>query len=175
MSVSEPGAPRGNRLKHVACLGLAGATLALAITVAWQSASLYRLDLAFTRTETELTFWGSADYQPTEATRVRTGRELDALLARAPDHPDYLALAAYYEAWLAYREDDPALAQPHALRAANAQFFAQQNRPAYRQGWAKMVRYARRAAADETARELGRFAQQRLDVLGFAQGPDQGS
>ena len=166
---------RGNRLTSIRCFSLAAATLALAITVAWQSATVYRLDLVFNRTETELTFWGRGDYQPLDATRVRTARELDALLAQAPAHPDYLALAAYHEAWLAYREDDPALAQPYALRAVKAQFFAQQNRPAYRQGWAKMVRYARRAAADETARELGRFAQQRLDALGAAQGPDQDS
>ena len=166
---------RCNRLTSIGCFSLAAATLALAITVAWQSATLYRLDLAFKRVETELTFWGNADYQPTEATRVRTGRELDALLAQAPTHPDYLALAAYHEAWLAYREDDPALAQPHALRAVNAQFSAQQSRPAYRQGWAKMVGYSRRAAADETARELGLFARQRLDALGAARGSDQDS
>ena len=169
MSVGEPGG-RGSRLTHIACFSLATAALAVAITVAWQSATLYQLDLAFTRTETELTFWGRGDYQPLDATRERTGRELAALLAQAPANPDYLALAAYYEAWLAYREDDPELAQPYALRAVNAQFFAQQNRPAYRQGWAKMVGYARRAATDEDASELGRFAQQRMDALGVVRG-----
>jgi hypothetical protein len=166
---------RGNRLTTIGRSGLAAATLALAIALAWQSATVYRLDLAFTRTETELTFWGRGDYRPPDTTRKRTARELDALLARAPAHPDYLALAAYHEAWLAYREDDPALARPHALRAVNAQFSAQQSRPAYRQGWAKMVGYSRRAAADEAARELGRFAQQRLDALGAAPGSDQDS
>jgi hypothetical protein len=174
MWVGEQGG-RGNRLTNITCFTLAAAALTVAITVAWQSATLYHLDLAFTRTETELTFWGRGDYRPPDTTRKRTARELDALLARAPAHPDYLALAAYHEAWLAYREDDPALAQPHALRAVNAQFSAQQSRPAYRQGWAKMVGYSRRAAADETARELGLFARQRLDALGAARGSDQDS
>jgi hypothetical protein len=163
-------ARQGSRLT-VAGYSLGAVALGLAIIVAWQSATLFRLNLAFTATETELSFWARGDYQPTGATRLRTGQELDALLARAPAHPDYLALAAYQYAWLAYREDDPAVAQPYALRAVNAQFSAQQSRPAYRQGWAKMVGYARRAGAGDGAAGLGSYAQQRLDALEPGPGP----
>ena len=146
------------------------AALAIAITVAWQAATLFRLDLAFTAAETELSFWGRGNYQPTAATREHIQRELDALLAAAPGQPNYLALAAYHDAWLAYREDDPDAARPYALRAASAQFGAQQNRPAYRQGWAKLVEYARRAGNAEGAATLGTLAQERLDALQPKQG-----
>jgi hypothetical protein len=149
----------------------------MAVTVAWQSATVFRLDLAFTAAETELSFWGRGDYQPDDASRQRTARALEALLVEAPRHPDYLALAAYHDAWRAYREDDPTLAQPYAVRALNNQYGAQLNRPAYRQGWEKMVGYARRAAVAaegaaegafegaESAAALGALAQQRVDAL----------
>jgi hypothetical protein len=150
---------------------LAAVAGVLAVIVAWQSATLFRLDLAFTVAETELSFWGRDGYQPTEATRARISGELDTLLQRAPIHPDYLALAAYHQAWQSYREDDPTIAQAYALRAVNTQFLAQQNRPAYRQGWAKMVGYARRAGDDEGAAALARLAQQRQDALEPATGP----
>lgn len=152
--------------------GLAGVAGVLAVIVAWQSATLFRMDLAFTAAETELSFWGRGDNQPTEATRARISRELGVLLEGAPAHPDYLALAAYHQTWLAFREDDPAIAQVYALQAVNTQFLAQQNRPAYRQGWAKMVGYARRAGGDEGAAELVRLAQKRLEALEPATGPD---
>jgi hypothetical protein len=158
-------ARRGHPLVALGRAGLAAFAGALAITVAWQSATLFRLDLAFTATETELSFWGRDGYQPTDAARARIGKELDTLLERAPAHPDYLALAAYHHTWQAYREDDPTIAQVYALQAVNAQFAAQQNRPAYRQGWAKMVGYARRAGSDEGSAALVLLAQQRLDVL----------
>ncbi len=165
---------------------LAVAAFLAAIAVAWQSATLFRLDLAFTATETEVSFWGRDNYQPTGATREHTDQALEALLAAAPDHPDYLALAAYQEAWRAYSSYDPALAHMHALRAMNLQFLAQESRPAYRQGWVKLVEYARRARGykvgatqeegggekpdlarpgRDDAGVLVRFAQQRLDAL----------
>lgn len=157
--------------RNVAAYSLGAAALTLAITVAWQSATLFRLDLVFTAAETELGFWGRDDYQPTAATRARTARELETLLAEAPAHPDYLALAAFHNTWRAYREDDPTVAQRYAMRAVNTQFSAQQRRPAYRQGWAKMVGYAGRVWADDAAQALGGLAQQRLDALGSAPGP----
>ena len=143
-----------------AAAALALAALGLAVTLAWQAATLFHLDLAFTATETELSFWGRGDYQPAEATRETTRRDLDALLAAAPEHPDYLTLAAYHAAWLAYWEDDPTVARPYALLAVDNQYAAQQNRPAYRQGWAKLVEYSRRAASDR-----GALAKHRVEAL----------
>jgi len=149
-----------------ASAGLAIAALGMAVTVAWQSATVFRLDLAFTAAETELSFWGRGDYQPDDASRQRTARTLEALLIEAPRHPDYLTLAAYHDAWRAYREDDPTLAQPYAVRALNNQYGAQLNRPAYRQGWEKMVGYARRAGGvAEGAESAAALAQQRVDAL----------
>ena len=173
MAARQPAGRDNPRLAPAAGAGKTGpvataitlAALALAITLAWQAATLFRLDLAFTAAETELSFWGRGNYQPTAATREHIQRELDALLAAAPGQPNYLALAAYHDAWLAYREDDPDAARPYALRAASAQFGAQQNRPAYRQGWEKMVGYARRAGSSKEAAALGALAQQRLDAL----------
>ena len=159
-----PKAAGGSGRPTPAVSAIALAALALAITLAWQSATLFRLDLAFTAAETELSFWGRGDYQPTDATRERVQRELEALLAAAPSHPEYLSLAAYHDAWLAYREDDPAAARPYALRAVHTQYLAQQSRPAYRQGWEKMVRYARRAGSTADADALGILAQKRLDA-----------
>jgi hypothetical protein len=154
----------GKRSPAAAALALAA--LVLALTGVWQSATLFRLDLAFNSAETELSFWGRGNYQPTEATRQHISQALDALLAAAPSHPDYLALAAYHDAWQAYREDDPALARPYALRAMKTQYLAQQRRPAYRQGWVKLVEYARRAGpGNEDALALGRLARQRLEAL----------
>ena len=143
-----------------AAAGVALAALGLAVTLAWQAATLFQRDLAFTAAETELSFWGRGEYQPSDATRETVRRELDTLLAAAPDQPDYLTLAAYHAAWLAYREDDPTVARPYALQAVDKQYAAQQNRPAYRQGWAKLVEYARRAGSDR-----GALAQQRLEAL----------
>lgn len=163
---------RTNRLAVVGSHGKRGpaaaalAALVLALTGVWQSATLFRLNLAFTSAETELSFWGRGKYQATEATRRRISHAMGELLAAAPGHPDYLALAAYHDAWLAYREDDPTLARPYALRAMKTQYLAQQSRPAYRQGWVKLVEYARRAGPDnEDALALGRLAQQRLEAL----------
>ncbi len=161
MSVAEPVV----RDKPRVAIALALAALILAITAAWQSADLFRLDLAFTAVETELSFWGRGNYQPGEATREHTARALDTLLARAPDQPDYLALAAYHSAWLAYEEDVPEIARSHALEAAQTQLLAQQRRPAYRQGWEKMVGYARRAGSAERAAALRDLARRRLDAL----------
>lgn len=157
-------ARRGARLISPAS-GLALAAFVLAVMVAWCAASWLRLDLAYTATETELSFWGRGHYLPSEATWARAGRELDTLLSRAPVHPDYLSLAAYRYTWLAYWEDDPVAALPYAVQAVNAQFAAQQMRPAYRQGWAKMVGYARRAGTEERAVMLSRLAQHRFDAL----------
>lgn len=182
------GEPAGHDKKTaLAATSLTAAALVVAITVAWQSATVISQDLAFTAAETELSFWGRDNYQPADSSREDTQKVLETLLAAAPNHPDYLALKAYHEAWRAYSAYDPRITHMHVLRAMRLQLSAQEARPAYRQGWVKLVEYARRAggykevgptlqggASEMTdltsqgtkeAELLGSFAQQRLDAL----------
>jgi hypothetical protein len=134
----------------------------ITLVVAWQSVGLARRDLAFTRSATEVSFWGRGDYRPDEATRIRTGRELEELLAQVPGHPAYLGLAANYYAWQGYWAGASMAGPDFARRAVEAQYRAQQSRPAYRQGWEKMIGYASRAGVADSWRTL---AQRRLVQL----------
>jgi hypothetical protein len=59
------------------------------------------------------------------------GQQLDALLAEAPGHPEYQLLAASYYSWQAYWAEDPELEQQYTRKAEQAQYAAQQARPAY--------------------------------------------
>ena len=107
------------------------AALLLALTMVWQGLALLQRDLAFTAAETEVSFWGREDYQPTQATIARTGRQLEALLARAPEHPEYQLLAASYYAWRAWWADDAELEAQYTRMGQQAREIARQSRPAY--------------------------------------------
>ena len=107
------------------------AALLLALTMTWQGLALLQRDLAFSAAETEVSFWGREDYQPTEATRQRTGRQLEALLATAPEHPEYQLLAASYYAWRAWWADDAELEAQYTRMGQQAREIARQSRPAY--------------------------------------------
>ena len=107
------------------------AALLLAVTITWQGLALLQRDLAFSAAETEVSFWGREDYQPTEATRQRTGRQLEALLATAPEHPEYQLLAASYYAWRAWWADDAELEAQYTRMGQQAREIARQSRPAY--------------------------------------------
>ena len=107
------------------------AALLLALTMVWQGLALLQRDLAFSAAETEVSFWGREGYQPTAATIARTGRQLEALLARAPEHPEYQLLAASYYAWRAWWADDAELEAQYTRMGQQAREIARQSRPAY--------------------------------------------
>ena len=107
------------------------AALLLAVTITWQGLALLQRDLAFSAAETEVSFWGREGYQPTAATIARTGRQLEALLARAPEHPEYQLLAASYYAWRAWWADDAELEAQYTRMGQQAREIARQSRPAY--------------------------------------------
>lgn len=112
-------------------------SLAAALLLAAQSISTVQQDLAFTRLETEVSFWGRAEYLPVAATRAKTDTGIQALLAGAPSHPDYRALQASQLAWESYWTDNEALND----QALKAQQKALEYRPAHRQSWVKMIEY----------------------------------
>lgn len=142
--------------------------LAIAAVMAWQSCALVAEDVAFTRLETEVSFWGRGEYIPSAATLATTEAALTELLAAAPRQPDYLALAAYLYSWRGNRPAQTAEAQNYRRRAVDAQYAAQVSRPAYRQGWQNMVVYAGRV---EGLDALGNQASRWLAALGAAVQP----
>lgn len=111
--------------------------LVAALVAAAQSASLIHNDLAFTRLETEVSFWGRDKYMPTPATREKTSSGIEALITEVPSHPNYLILQASQLAWEGYWEDNEALSK----QALKAQQKALEYRPAHGQAWVKMIEY----------------------------------
>jgi hypothetical protein len=141
---------------------LAAVALLLATVLCWQNAAMISRDLAFTAAETEVGFWGQGDYVPDEATEAAVATRLDTLLARVPDHPAYLTLAASYYAWRGYRAERLVQAMDYNSLALESQYAAQQRRPAYRQGWLTMLGYASRAGGADEQSELARQQLARL-------------
>jgi hypothetical protein len=146
--------------------------LVVALCLTWQAVTLFHRDLVFTAAATEVGFWGRGDYQPAQATRARIGLSIDTLLAGSPAHPDHLALAASYYAWQAYWAQAAEREEAYNLRAFTAQYTAQQNRPAYRQGWATMLGYAARV---ETGSQAQRVARRQLSLLAAPDAPGPAS
>ncbi|MCB1848604.1 MAG: hypothetical protein KDI04_14835 [Halieaceae bacterium] len=109
----------------------AALALLLALAVVEQGFSLFQRDLAFTAAETEVSFWGEGNYQPTAAKREWVGQQVGELLAEAPGHPEYQLLAASYYAWQAYWAEDPKLEQQYTHKGQQAREYARQSRPAY--------------------------------------------
>ena len=109
----------------------AALALLLALAMVEQGFSLFQRDLAFTAAETEVSFWGQGDYQPTVEKREWVGQQLGELLAESPGNPEYQLLAASYYAWQAWWTDDPELEQQYTQKGQQAREFARQSRPAY--------------------------------------------
>lgn len=141
---------------------LALSALLLAITGACAGLFTVRQDLAFTRAQTEISFWGRGSYVPEAATIARTGHSVDALLAQSHGHPQYLALAAEYAIWRSHWAQDMAHKSSFAGQALSRQAAALQSRPAHRQSWLKMVEYASRTRDGEAVLKR---AQTRLQAL----------
>ena len=109
----------------------AALALLLALAMVEQGFSLFQRDLAFTAAETEVSFWGQGDYQPTVEKRKWVGQQLGELLAESPGNPEYQLLAASYYAWQAWWTDDPELEQQYTQKGQQARELARQSRPAY--------------------------------------------
>lgn len=119
-------------------------------------------DLAYTRVDTELSFWGRKNYTPTENTIAHTGVTLAWLLHHRPEHPDFLARRAYFFSWQGFFTAEPSARLELNQQAVDAQHLALRGRPAYRQGWIKMIEYASRTTGG--AAMLAQ-AQSRLNAL----------
>lgn len=119
-------------------------------------------DIAFTRVQTELSFWGRGAYRPDPLVVEHTGNALEALLRSAPEHPEFLELRAHYLIWQAYWSTDMDSRQALGRQALEAQQRALLSRPANRQGWSKMVEYTSRISGGD---EMLQVARQRLESL----------
>lgn len=136
--------------------------LLLVLTSVYCGYSLLVQDLAYTRAQTELSFWGRGNYKPTPQAILGVDQALQTLLEGAPGHPEYLELHAHYSAWQAYWTLDLLARDTLNGEAVTRQYRALVSRPAHRQGWSKMVKYASRASSGEVMRQL---AQKRLQSL----------
>jgi hypothetical protein len=139
--------------------------LALTLGGTLQAAELLRQALAFDRVGGEVARWGRHGYRPAPDSAARTGRAIEALLARNPAHPDYLELYASYAAWRAHWASLPAEGADWAGRAARSQRAAVQARPAHRAGWERLAEYAARSAGGGELRAEARARLQALSPL----------
>jgi hypothetical protein len=141
---------------------VAALMLLLTLTCVYFGLSLLVQDLAYTRAQTELSFWGRGNYQPTVQAIQAVSETLEDLLEGAPQHPEYLQLQANNFSWQAYWSQDMSTRDALNGEAVTNQYRALQSRPAHRQGWSKMVEYASRASS---GRETLPLAQKRLALL----------
>ena len=118
--------------------------LVLALYGVAQASSLLQQDLRFTESETEVSFWGRGNYQPTEATVLRTNLAMNHLLNTTPHHPAYLSLQANSHAWQAYWAKNAEASQKFAEKAVQLQTSAVQYRPAHLQSRVKLAEYTAR-------------------------------
>jgi len=118
--------------------------LVLALAASVWACSLVGQNFSFAAAQAEIGFWGRPDYQPRETTIARAGARLELLLAQSPRQPDYLELEARYLAWRGFWAQDIDERMRLNRAALDSQHLAQQSRPAYRQGWRKVVQYASR-------------------------------
>jgi hypothetical protein len=125
--------------------------LFVALAATWQAASLLQQNLAFTKAQTEVGFWGRGEYQPESSTIENTGRRINTLVQRSPGHPEYLGLQANYATWRGYWAQDMEERMAFSLQAMASQKSALQTRPAHRHSWSKMVEYAARTSTGEAA------------------------
>ena len=137
--------------------------LAVVLSGLIQATNLFSRDLLFTQTQTELSFWARGNYRPEPTTILRTEQALHTLLSAAPADPQYLAAQANYVVWQGHWTEDFRAAQQFGQRAVEAQYAALESRPAHRQSWAIMVKYAARIQ-DEAMRTESRSRVKALEA-----------
>jgi hypothetical protein len=145
-------------------LAIAPFVLVLLVCV-YQALITLQHNLSFTRLEAEVSFWGRDNYQPTPAIRERTEQSLAWLVAAAPGHPGYLTLRANQLAWESYWAADKVSRTTRAQSAYQMQLNALQHRPAHRQDWAKLVKYAYGLVNGEALTKSARARQQALQPV----------
>jgi len=118
--------------------------LVLTVFAVYQASTRFQQSVNYTSAQTEISFWGRANYQPEPATIERTGGAVAALVEQVPGHPDYLALQASYAIWIAHWAGDLEDKSAHAGQSVDSQYQALQSRPAHRHSWVKMVEYSAR-------------------------------
>lgn len=136
--------------------------IALMLLLVAQAVAVLRAEVLFSSVETELSFWGRSDYQPSGALRKRTGQRVSQLASTWPQNANYLTLHANQLAWEGYWGGKTEEASQHWKRAAQAQRKALQYRPAHRQDWVKLLQYA---AALDAGTALQFEASARLEAL----------
>lgn len=136
--------------------------LALVLLGMWWAGHLFQKNLQFTATATEVGFWGRGEYRPLEPTVHRTTLDLKALLQSGPDYPDYLELHANALVWQSFWAAQAEQREQYMRQALVSQLLALQSRPAYRQGWLKLLEYAARST---DGGELEVRARQQLVAL----------
>lgn len=136
--------------------------IALMLLLVAQAVAVLRAEVLFSSVETEVSFWGRRDYQPSGALRKRTDQRVSQLVSNWPQNANYLTLHANQLAWEGYWGGKTEAASQYWRRAAQAQRKALQYRPAHRQDWVKLLQYAAALDAD-TALQVE--ASARLETL----------
>jgi len=136
--------------------------LLLLMALAYFAVSAFIQDVQFTELETEVSFWGRGSYQPVEEVRSGVDQGIQNLLGMFPDDSRVLALRASQYAWEAYWEPSIAQRQHFGRAALQTQFASQRLRPAYGQGWSKLLQYQ---AVDVQGQELHAVAKVQLQNL----------
>ena len=132
------------------------------LTLAVHAFKTIQHDLIFGELETEVSFWGRGAYQPTQATRGSIASLLERQLQSNPQNSHLLALRANQLAWEGFWSDSDEDYKQYSRRAIEAQYVALLTRPAYGQGWLKLLQYQ---AVDESGEELHQEARARLQKL----------
>ena len=133
----------------------AGAVVVIALQVVAR-------DIHFTSLETEVSFWGRGSYEPTVSTRANVDAKLQAMLQNFPANAPILTLRASQLAWEGYWADSSEAHLQYTQEAMEAELAALYARPAYGQGWLKLLQYQ---AVDESGEELHQEARARLQKL----------
>ena len=119
-------------------------------------------DIQFTSLETEVSFWGRGTYQPTGPTRADVDAQLSLALQTYPTNAPLLTLRASQLAWEGYWSVSSEYQLQYTRAAMEAELASLHARPAYGQGWLKLLQYQ---AVDESSEELHREARVQLQKL----------
>lgn len=155
-------------MRSVFVKGIGLGSVVLVVLLIKEAASLFVGNLQFTNAETEVSFWGRENYQPTANAIKRTTRTIDALLSDSSRHPSYLSLQSNILVWLAYWEADQSAQDLLMKQTIAVQIRAIKSRPAHRQSWIKLLEYL---SNSNNSGETERWARGQLtDLQLYAQG-----